>query len=339
MAYTGTSIPIPLGQLGLRTDDAMTSLPPNALILANNISLFSGVVEKSRGSTIYNPDDVLTAAVVAVFDWWPDSTSQRLIAVTADGKIWRDTGDTTFSSQTPIDDLAVTVSTDAHIVSGGQEEAGNNKKLFILTGAAQIQVIDGDGSSTTDISAPSPDWTSGDYPTFGIQYQGRLCVSGSTADPHRLYFSTLTDHEDFTTGSPPTFAVFPGESDGILCTAVYRGLLFIFKRPFGVYILDGRDPNSANWTVTRYSDSFGVDSPHSIAQILTDLVAANSFGSYTSLQASDAFGDFEAGDIASNNLIENYLRSIFNNNGIPFAQCIYYPEKKSSLFFRSIFIR
>lgn len=332
MAYVGSSIPIPLGELGIRTDAPMTSLPPNALLKANNVSLYSGRIEKARGTTKYNPVALPSNEVVCVFDWFPTTADQRLIAVTSDGKIWRDTGDRTFSSNTPIENLATAVTTDTHMVTGGQEEAGADKKLFILTGAKQIQVITGDGASTTDLALPSPDWSASDFPTFGIIYQGRLCVMNSQADPHRIYFSTLDDHEDFTTASPPTFAVFPGEGDGILSAAVYRGLLFIFKRPYGVYILNGTDPVTANWTLTRYSDSFGVDSPHAVLQVLTDLIAANSFGSYTSLQASDAFGNFEAGDILANNLVEDYIRTLFNSAGLPYSQCVYYPEKKLAYF-------
>lgn len=331
MGYTGTSIPIPLGELGLRTDETSTSLPPNALIKANNVSLYSGRIEKTRGTTKYNPV-ALTDDIVGVYDYWPTSSLQRVIAVTSDGSLWRDTGDRTFSSATPVKTGLGSLTPDTHMVTGGQESAGRNRKLFIFTGTSQIQVMPGDTAVAADIADPSPDWAAGNYPTFGLIYQNRLCVMGSPADKHRLYFSTTADHMDFTTGSPPTYSVYPGEGDGILCAAVYRGLLFIFKKPFGVYIVDGRDPDTANWTVSRYSDSFGVGSPHAVLQILTDLTAANSFGSYTSLQASDTFGDFEAGDILSNNLIENYIRSIFNANGIPFAQSVYYPEKKLAYF-------
>lgn len=333
MAYRGTATPIPLGQLGLRTDDPMTSLPPNALIAANNVSFYQGRIEKARGTTKYN-DETLGDPIVAVYDWWPTSADQRMIAVTSSGDVYRDTGDTTFNNQTPIGTIGSsdTLTTDTHVVAGGNEEAGKNRKLFILSGVDQIKVIDGDGSTIADISGPSLDWATSDFPTFGIIYQGRLCVMNSAADRHRLYFSNVDDHEDFTTNNPPTFSIFPGEFDGIKCAAVYRGLLFIFKEPFGVYILDGRDPLPSNWTTIRYTDAFGVASPHSLLQVLSDLIAANSSGSYTSLQASDAYGDFEAGDILANNLIESYIRSTFNDVGIPFSQAIYYPEKKVAMF-------
>lgn len=332
MGYTGTSIPIPVGQLGLRTDDAMTSLPANALIKANNISVYSGSIEKVQGSLKYN-QVALSSAVVSVFDWWPNPSAQRCVAVTSDGKIWKDSGNRTFNGGVAITDLATTVSTDAMMVSGGQEANNNQKKLFIFTGgAAQIQVLENDDLSTTNIAIPSPDWSVANFPTYGIIYQNRLCVFGCSTNRHRVYFSKPDNHEDFTAATTKQSDVFPGEGDGLTTAIVYRGLLFLFKRPFGVYVIDGRDPDDGNWTVIKYSDSFGVNSPNSVLQILSDLVIANSFGSYTSLQATDAFGNFEAGDILANNLIEEYIGTLFNNAGIPFSQCVYYPEKKVSYF-------
>lgn len=330
MPYEGSSTPIPLGQLGLRTDDAMTSLPPNALIKANNISLYSGRIEKSLGTTRYTTD-ALSGEVVATYDWFPTPDLQRLIACTSDGKVFRDTGDGTFNTQTAIAS-GLGFSTDTCIVPAGQEDAGNNKKLFILSESQQIRYIDGDAAVLSTITNPSLDWAAGNYPTFGVPYQGRLIVMGSAADPHRLYCSTVADHADFTTGTPPSFSIFPGENNGIKCAFAYKGMLFIFKEPLGVYILDGRSPDTGDWSVTRYSDSFGVASPHSVIQILDDLVAANSIGSYTSLQASQAFGDFEAGDILMNAEIENYIRGLFNPAGLPYTQALYYPHKKIALF-------
>lgn len=331
MAYQGVSVPIPLGQFGLRTDDPTTALPPNALIRANNVSFYSGTIQKSRGSSKLNSTALPSATIVALHDWWPTPSLQRTIALTSDGKIWRDTGDGTFSSNTAIKNLGVSCTTDSHMVAAGQEQSGSSRKLFIFTGTAQIQEITADGATTNSIATPNTDWSAGNYPTFGLVYANRLCVMGSAANRHTLYFSLATNHEDFNT-TPLTFPIFPGEGDGILCAAVYRGLLFIFKKPFGVYVLDGRDPSTANWTVQRYSEAFGVQSPHSIIQVLTDLVAANSFGSYTSLQASDKFGDFEAGDILSNNAVENYIRAVFNSAGLPYSQALYYPEKKIAYF-------
>lgn len=478
MGYTGISVPITLGQVGLITDDPISALPLNALQKAENVSFQNGRISKMQGSTRYN-SSALTSDIVAVFDWWPTSLLQRLIAVTDDGKIWRDSGDGTFSSATPIKTGLGVLTTDTKILTGGAESSGRNKKLFILTGVSQVQVLSGDSATPTAIALPSPDWATGSFPAFGIQYQGRLFIFNSAADRHRIYGSTLSDHENFTgpvfgnsrwelwsriaatpnvdrtatvqagtattiftttnndgflvygvntfdsielavsqaaTGAPvytyeywngstwsaltvttaptltaignttldfnipsnwavgdgtevagntayyairvlattapatavqitsltvsntsydaapQTFSIFPGEGDGLISAYVYRGLLFLFKKPFGVYIVDGRDPNIQNWTVVKYSDAFGVGSPHAVTQILGDLVAANSMGSITSLQASDSFGDFDAGDVLQNAKVEDYIRDNTNFNGIPFGQAIYYSEKKIAMF-------
>jgi hypothetical protein len=478
MAYQGISVPIVLGQAGLITDDPISSLPLNALQKANNITFDSGRIGKSLGSSKYN-SSALDSDIVAVFDWFPTPSLQRLIAVTDNGKIWRDTGDTTFGSATPIKTGLGTLTTDTKISAGGAESSLRNKKLFITTGASQVQIIDGDASTTRDINLPSQDWQTGNYPNFCIPYQNRMVMINSAADRHRVYFSTVSDHENFTgisfptsrwelwsriaatpnvnlttnvqagtavtiftttnndgflaygilpfnrlsltvsqaatgapvytyeywngsawtalsgvsaptltaTGSttlsfnipsnwavgdgtegggnnayyairvlattapttavqitsltpanttydsaPPTFPVFPGEGEGIISAAVYRGLLFLFKEPYGVYVIDGRDPSSSNWTIQRYTDSFGVASPHSVIQVLGDLLAANSIGSITSLQASDAFGDFEAGDVLANAKVEEYVRDQLNFAGLPYSQSVYYPEKKLAMF-------
>lgn len=480
MAYSGVSVPIILGQSGLITDDPLSALPLNALQKANNVEVFSGTIAKSLGTSKFNATALDSgSAIVSIFDWWPTPALQRLIAITASGKMYRDTGDTTFSSGTAIKTGLGTLTTDTHITTGGAESAGRNKKLFALTATSQVQVLSGDSATPTAIALPSADWATANFPTFGIQYQNRFFVMGGASNRHQVYGSTISDHENFvgqnfgnsrwelwsriaatpnvdrtatlqagtattiftttnndgflaygvnpfnkltlnitqaSTGSPvytyeywngsawtaftptaspdysvvasdtleftapsawvvgdgtegggnnayyairvlattapstavqinslvvsnttydtapPTFSVFPGEAEGILCAAVYRGLLFIFKKPQGVYVIDGRDPDTANWTVTRYSDSFGVASPHAITQVLGDLIAANSIGSYTSLQASQNFGDFEAGDILQNAKVENYIRQEINFAGIPYSHSLYWPEKKLAMF-------
>jgi hypothetical protein len=479
MAYSGISIPIVLGQVGLITDDPISSLPLNALNKANNVSFQNGRISKSLGCSKLN-STALSSDIVGLFDWWPTSALQRTIALTDDGKMFRDTGDGTFTAQTPITSGLGALTTDSHMITAGQESAGRSKKLFTFTnGVNQIKVLTADGTTNVNVALPSADWATGNYPTFGVQYQNRIVVMGGASNRHQLYCSTVSDHENFvgpnfgnsrwelwsriaatpnvdrtatiqagtattiytttnndgylaygvnpfnkitfvvsqaSTGAPvytyeywngsawtaftpttlptftatgttslifdapsawaagdgtevggsvlyytiralattapatavqitsmtvintnydaapATFSVFPGEGDGILSAYVYRGLLFIFKKPFGVYVLDGRDPSSANWTLSRFSDAFGVSSPHSILQILGDLVAGNSNGSLTSLGASEKFGDFDAGDILQNAKVEEYIRDQLNFTGLPYSQSVYYPEKKVALF-------
>lgn len=102
MAYEGYEVPIALGALGLRTDGPQSQLPPNAAIVANNVSFFTGILAKSPGTAKYNTSAALGASVVAGIDWWPTSSTQRMIVATSDGNVWKDTGDGTFSTNTAL---------------------------------------------------------------------------------------------------------------------------------------------------------------------------------------------------------------------------------------------
>lgn len=478
MAYTGTRINIPLGQLGLLTDDTASALPVNSLSKANNIDFHAGRLGKFRGDTKFTTV-ALGQKLVKLYDWWPNPGDQRLIALTDDGSVWRDTGGGDFNTQTALTTVSG-FSTDSCMVTGGSEGTNLAKKLFILDDQQMAKVLRGDDTNVYDVALPPTDWHSGYYPTFGVLYQNRMIMMGSSCNPHLLYCSTISDHENFvgqtiptyrwnfgqrvaatpnvdktadiqagtattiftlvnndgylvyavkpfnkitfvisqaasggspvytyeywngsawtaltltttpdysSTGTtsaefvapsdwvigdstealnsdyyalrvlattapsgttckatslvvqntafdttPDTFSIYPGEGEKIKCAVEYRGLLFIFKEPYGVYILDGRNPDSANWTLAKYSDAFGVSSPHAALQILGDLIVANSIGSYTSLKASDAFGDFEAGDILANNKVEDYIRGELSFDGVPYTQSIYYPEKKIAMW-------
>lgn len=484
MGYSGSSVPIPLGQMGLHTDDPMNQIPPNAAIVANNLSLFTSRLEKSAGSQPYQSMASLGAGVVGVFDWLPQPSVQRLIAITSDGKVWRDTGDGTFSSAVPIKTGLGTLTPFVHMTSGGAEEANRNKKLFAYTsGTNQIQVIDGDVATMRNIRNPAADWTASNYPTFGFIFQGRHFVFGSANNRHTLYWSgaagdtaqtfqgnvvsgsatmsnvtnlsgitvgsTITgngippnttivsinlagnslvmsnnatssvvtgtthtsqtvdgfsagdfaelvlgstvtgsgvpggttiiaintgggnitlsaatttslvgtpltigstfttvsalnsyqgqDHENFIVprinagaASPGFQTVFSGEGDAIIGAFVYKGVAMIFKRPFGVYILDFQD--TLNYSLTKYSDAFGIASPHACCQVVDDLVAGNNSGSLTSLKATQAFGSFETGDILNNARVRDYVRTNTDVSGLQTMHSCYYPEKEVAYF-------
>lgn len=331
MAYIGQQVSLPLGQLGLVTDDAETLIPANALIEANNVRLDERRIVKAPGSSKFNTS-ALDAGIVALHDYFPTPSLQRLIAVTSNGKLWRDTGNGTFTAGVPIKTGLGSPTTDTVMVEGGAEAPGNNKKLFIFTGTSQVQVIDGDASVANNITTPTADWASA-FPKFGIVHRDRLWAFGNSNAPHRIYASSASDHEDF--GTPITFEVFPGEGDGIVSAFSYKGRLFLFKQPRGVYILDDSQDftnNFSNTTIRKLDDSFGAASPHSVVQVLDDLLAGSFTNSITSLKAVEAFGDVRSGDVLANAKIEDFVRARFAIAGREAMQAIYYEEKKIAMF-------
>lgn len=145
MGYVGTIATIPLGQLGLITEEAQANIPPNAAIKANNVSLNSGKLEKSPGSSLYT-STALESDIVALHDWWPTPSSQRLIAATANGKIWKDTGDGTWSSAanlgtTEVQKIAFSATPDAGSVTFSYNSVSASVGLAVVSGttAAQVQ--------------------------------------------------------------------------------------------------------------------------------------------------------------------------------------------------------
>jgi hypothetical protein len=325
MGYQGIEVPIPLGQLGLLTDEPISSTPPQALIEANNVQLTNGKINKSNGTKLVNGS--MTGNVFQLYDYQATSTVKRVLAITQDGsdiKLWKDySAIATLSSTTTTPETSL-------IVQGGAEAAGDARHAFFFTGSNQVQVLDNDGSGVGAIATPAADWSS-NYPTFGIIYQGRLFCFGNTNDPHRIYYSTAGDHENFTGAGSGTYSIFPGEGEKLISATVYRGLLLLFKAPRGVYIVDGRsDVTAAN--VSKYSEAFGLAGPNALTQGLQDVVAVNDSGTLSSLQAGENFGDLESADILSQTKTEQYFRDQLDNDGFSKSYGVYYQERKQFYF-------
>src|SRR3954468_16614535 len=91
MAYGGTSLKIPLGQLGLIPDVAPTDVPLGGLILAQNIILNEGRCQKAPGDRAWN-SVALPGGIVGLLDWRPSAVVQRLIAACDNVFLYMDAG-------------------------------------------------------------------------------------------------------------------------------------------------------------------------------------------------------------------------------------------------------
>lgn len=328
MAYMGVEATIPLGQLGLMTDMTPSELPPGALIEAKNIVFNKGTLEKAPGSLVYNPNYQLDGAVVALHDWWPNTTFQRMIALTNSGKIYRDIGDRTFTLATPINTGFANATPNSMFVDGGNETAGRDKKLFMFTdGAYQLQVLSGDGTEFAEISSPAADWTSNNYPRLGLVHRNRLWAFQG----QRAYASNTGDHENFTSGIL-TQSIFPGEGGDIIGAFVYKGRMVAFKEGNFVYFLNETDPSSDNWYWQKLASNFGLAAPNGIAEVLDDLFVGNSTGTVTSYKAADTLGDLESGDVFRIAKMERYHRANSHPSGIRQLHALYDEELKQAYF-------
>lgn len=328
MAYSGAIVTIPLGKLGLLTDAAPSEIPPEALIDARNISFSSGYLSKAPGSLLYNTSP-LSAGIVALFDYWPDASRQRLIAVTSDGSVYRDIGDRTFSGGIPINTELGQLTPNCIFVQAGAEAITKNRKLFLFTeGRNQLKVLEGDGTSFRDVNNPSVDWVSPNYPSVGVLHRNRLWAFQG----QRVYASSATDHEDFNSASSLADVVFPGEGREIIGAFVFKGRLFCYKAGGFVYYLEDSSFNSSDWYWKKISNSVGVSAPNATVEIINDFLMGNTTGTITSFSATQKFGDIEAGDIFRQLQVENYIRSNFNKSGVEQMHALFYSEKQQVFF-------
>ncbi len=335
MGYQGNAAIVPLGIGGLHTDDPHTLIPATNLILANNVSMNRGLLEKEPGSKRYNKT-AFGAGIRAVFDWWPNEAIQRLIVVAGNGLVYKMADQFTqtqitadpASEETP---AALSPNNQCHIISCGQESVDRDRKLMILTGRDPIQVISGDGTTRANISAPAADWDGSNQPSFAFMHRGRVVAFGNPNDPHRVYISDDDDHESFSSGGAQ-YSVYPGEGERLFSGFVYKGRAFLLKYPNGVYFIDDTNPNVSQWGIVKVSSTFGAASAHPAVEALDDLIISNATGSLTSLNAVSAFGDVKSGDVLSSLRNESYMRNTTSPNGNLDRWALYYEDKKLAMF-------
>lgn len=297
--YDGQIAVIPLGSSGLYSDAPQSNIPPTNLIRADNVTYYNSVLQKDFGSRQWNVS-ALPAGIVRFAEMFPDSQgqNQRIFTLLQDGTIYRLLNNFTQQLVTAVSPAPTTLNPNNYtcMVVGGNEQANRPKKLFTFTGYDPVQVVSGENTTRTNIASPPVDWSGTNQPFAGLFHRGRLFAWGCQNDPHRVYVSLATNHEDFTT-QPLSFSVYPGESDGIVGGAVFRGRLYMAKYPLGCYFLNDTDTTSANWYFSKFSDDFGGVSPQGFAISGDDLIIANNYGSLTSMAAAFKFGDIDSADV------------------------------------------
>lgn len=310
--YSGEIAVIPLGKGGLFTDASQSDIPLTSLARAYNANTYRNVLEKDPGSVQWNQTS-FGSGVVRFQEVFLNSTTQRVYSLLQNGTIVKSNdayNQIVLSPRASTDPSALNPSGYTTMLAGGNEQLNFPKKVFVFTGYDPVQVLSGDATTHYTISNPPLDWTGTNQPFGAFLFQSQVFAFGCPNNPHQIYVSSASDQEDYTT-VPLNFVVYPGEGETIVGGAVFRGTLFLFKYPTGIYTLVSTDPSPANWYFTKYSDEAGAASPQSFATVRDDLLIANNYGSISSLQASLVFGDVEASDVFhSNNCFEYVTNEI-----------------------------
>lgn len=329
MNYEGLIADIPVGSLGLKTDDPHSKLQPGQLTRAINISLQDGKVQKDFGSMRWN-SAALPGGIRAGVDYAPDEATNLIVVMCSDGNVYKFTDFFTSlvvgaSGGAP---ATLNVSAYANIIEGGAEETGNPKKLFFMTGVDPVQVMTGDGATRTTISAGAADWTGTNQPVAGIIHRGRLFAwlkRGST-----VYASDATNQEDFTT-SPLLYNV-PGSSNELTCAFIHNKRLYIAKYPNGLYQLVDDDPDPSNWFWVEVNGSFGAQNADGYCTVFDDMLIANQFGGLSTLTSIQQFGDVKTSDMFNALGVQNFVKEEILAEGRGIRHGVYYADKKTAIF-------
>jgi hypothetical protein len=336
MAYAGNIAQIPIGSKGLMSDVAPSQIPFDCLTKVINCDYGLGYIQKAPGAITYNKN-ALSSSIVALLDYWPTTYKQRMFAATADGKIYRDTGDRGFSLNTAIATGLGNLDNRSQFVVGGNETSGADKKIFFFSGGlAQVKVCSGDNASFSSIAAPAADWPNptassnpqSNFPNFGLTYRGRLWAFAKSV----AYASTTSNHEDFQGATTLINNVGPGEGGDIVGAFVYKQKLLVWKRGDLLYILNDSDSTAANWYFSLFGTGLGISSWHAACQVLDDLYIGNITGKITSFKATQAYGNFTQADVFKQARVGKFFAENTSPIGNQFQHSIFYGDKGIGYF-------
>lgn len=326
MAFTGVSVEIPLGVEGLTGNPNHADLGPGHLVTAQNISYWSGTIRRESGAVLTTPTP-LGGAITSGYTWLGGTrTVITVTPATGPSQLRKDTGEGTYGT-------VLATATQAfdmlpNYAEGGEEELNAPTKLFVAWSPNPPLVIEGDADTARPITDAPTEWT-GAGPTQFVNHEGRIWAIGMGADPHRLYYSSTTNHENFTgPGGGGNILVFAGEGDRIVAGISFKGMLIVWKNPGGIYAVDTANIDPLHWRVTRISAFIGARGPGCVTMLDTDVIFIDHAANVQLLS-----GITEYGQIGNANLTRAYdlggrLRREILPAQLPFSTVQFSPARR-----------
>jgi Concanavalin A-like lectin/glucanases superfamily len=222
---------------------------------------------------------------------------------------------------------------------GGGEDVGQPRKLFLFSKTNQAHVRLSNATIFNPITTPPADWAGGgNFPTFGCLHMQRIFAGGNASDPHRIYYSSIADHQIFTGGgtgaaAAGTMAIFPGQGEKIIGAYSIRGALIVWKYPVGVYIIQTQDPDPTTWQINILSRAVGGLNCSAILQIENDVLYMDHNGAMHLLSATTDFGDFNTSNLSQVADMAPFMKNEVNRGKIQRSQGLYYTYKRQAWFF------
>lgn len=331
MAYRGFVAPLPVGQLGFTGTQNPSQAQPGHFVFVDGAELDGGIIRKEGGATKLNSGALgAPSVVVSGITWFPTASNPQIVVFLSDGSVLADDGSGAFATSMTTG-LNNTRDPPPWFLAAGGETVGNGRRLMMFSALNQVQISASPFTTMGAIAAPAADW-SASFPTFGVLHANRVWAGGNVSDPHRLYYSNTADHDDFTGGNSGTLVVFPGEGERLVGGISVRGVLIVFKRPAGIYLIDTTGSSPTDWTVRPLSRAVGTLNQHTILQIENDTLYLDRVGNVHSLAATNEFGDINSSNIGDFSDIPPFMRSNINLSQLIRSQAIWYQAKRQAWF-------
>lgn len=333
MAFRGLIATVPVGLQGFNGSRNPSKLGPGNFSMVEGVDIDGGVITKDGGAEKLNTTAVGSGSdrsILAGISWSASPGTTYDVIFVENGSMLRDAGLGTFPT-TLRSGLNAPTLFNPHFVVAGGEAVGATRKLFMFSESNQVQVVSGTGATAADIADPPADWASS-FPIVGVLHGNRLWGAGNASDPHRLYYSMISDHGDFIDASAGTLSVFPGEGDQIVGIKSFRGLMLVAKYPRGIYVVDTRDPSVSNWSVQRLNDAVGGVSPQSFLQISNDMLILDAGANFHIASTIDDISDIRTSDAGKLQDISTFMRANVNLAGLRKACGMWYAVKSKAWF-------
>lgn len=348
--YQGPIAAIQCGVGGLSAN-----LNPSKISLKNVIQAEGAVFRqdhwrKEPGTVLFGTNsqpvtDPADALIVALVDWHPLETIQRIVHLRGDGFLYF-----TIANPGATGDPGAFKSTTnsgpgtrfGFFVQGGSEDGSQSRKLFLFRKNKLPTFVNGDVTNDLVITLPAADWTNAHPPIVGLINNNRLWAAGNTNAPHMLYASKFGDHTDFqTVASLPsdfqTVSIFPGVGERIYALRNYQGFIVVFKFPVGIFLMDARDTDPLNWLTQQITDTIGVaQTPYAALQLENDVLFLGADGQFYLLSAviSAATGqnNMQTANLGMDLEIYQFLLEAYNRNLLDQLQSVYHPFWQTATF-------
>jgi len=157
----------------------------------------------------------------------------------------------------------------------------------------------------------------GSPPNFGFHsfHKDRMLAAGVAANQSRLYYTVLSNHEDWTGSGSGSLDIAPDDGDVITGIWSHLNELIIFKGPNKgrIYRLTGSTPS--DYALVPQFRGVGCVAQQSIVNAGGDLLFWDNLGIH-SLAATDRFGDYAPSFISAP--IAGYFTEELNHGRFPF---------------------